>query len=144
MKWIKIPCAFQKQNQSINTSARRVSPKGAGGCAGKKYIATMKWILFFGCFIFAVSGFAQNCLPGGITFTTQAAIDNFAADYPGCTTIDGFVVIEESVAGNITDLSGLLQLQSIFGDLFIKNNTALVELNGLQNIQFVGDSLRRY
>jgi hypothetical protein len=33
--------------------------------------------------------FSQGCLPEGITFTTQAQIDSFQIDYPGCTEIEG-------------------------------------------------------
>jgi hypothetical protein len=37
--------------------------------------------------------FSQGCLPEGITFTTQEQIDNFQANYPGCTEIEGDVNI---------------------------------------------------
>lgn len=30
---------------------------------------------------------AQTCLPDGIAFTSQIAIDNFSQDYPGCEEI---------------------------------------------------------
>ena len=35
----------------------------------------------------------NHCLPEGITFSTQAEIDNFQTNYPGCTEIEGDVVI---------------------------------------------------
>jgi hypothetical protein len=38
---------------------------------------------------------ARSCLPEGITFTTQADIDNFSTNYPGCTEIEGDVKIVE-------------------------------------------------
>ncbi len=39
------------------------------------------------------AGFTQGCLPDGISFTTQAEIDNFQTNYPGCTEIEGDVTI---------------------------------------------------
>jgi len=36
---------------------------------------------------------SQGCLPEGITFTTQAQIDSFPINYPGCTEIEGDVGI---------------------------------------------------
>ncbi|HEY3386129.1 MAG TPA: hypothetical protein VGK46_06455, partial [Saprospiraceae bacterium] len=38
---------------------------------------------------------SQNCLPDGITFERQAQIDSFPILYPGCTQIDGAIVIQE-------------------------------------------------
>ncbi len=35
----------------------------------------------------------QACLPEGITFTTQAQIDNFQTSHPNCTEIEGYVTI---------------------------------------------------
>ena len=35
----------------------------------------------------------SSCLPEGITFTTQEQIDNFQINYPGCTEIEGNVMI---------------------------------------------------
>ena len=40
--------------------------------------------------------FSQGCLPEGITFTTQEEIDNFQANYPGCTEIEGDVIIGDT------------------------------------------------
>jgi hypothetical protein len=45
-----------------------------------------------------------TCLPEGINFTTQAQIDNFQTNYPGCTEIEGDVLI---LGSNITNLTGL-------------------------------------
>ncbi len=43
---------------------------------------------------------AQSCLPDGITFETQAQIDSFQVNYPGCTEVEGNVVGNE-VAGTV-------------------------------------------
>lgn len=74
------------------------------------------------------------CLPGGIRFGTQAQIDNFADDYPGCTIILGPVEIRESAPANITDLDGLSHLTEIRGNLTISDNAILASLQGLDNI----------
>jgi len=37
---------------------------------------------------------AQPCLPEGIMFYSQEQIDNFQTNYPGCTEIEGDVIIE--------------------------------------------------
>ncbi len=41
-------------------------------------------------------GISQGCLPEGITFTTQEQIDNFQTNYPGCTEIEGDVIIGDT------------------------------------------------
>jgi hypothetical protein len=81
---------------------------------------------------------AQSCLPQGITFTTQAQIDNFQTKYAGCTHIDGNVTIDGS---GITNLNGLSVLNTIGGDLKIRSNTSLTGLSGLENVSSIGGSL---
>ena len=54
------------------------------------------------------------CLPEGITFTTQEQIDNFQANYPGCTEIEGGLLVQ---GNNITNLDGLSVITSIGGYL---------------------------
>ena len=87
---------------------------------------------------------AQDCLPAGITFSTQAQINAFSTNYPDCTELLGNVIIKGLPAGNITNLSGLIQLTSIGGDLRIESNTALTSLTGLDNITSIGGELRIY
>ena len=54
------------------------------------------------------------CLPEGITFTTQEQIDNFQVNYPGCTEIEGDVIISGEDINNleglnvVTDVGGFL------------------------------------
>jgi len=81
-----------------------------------------------------ISAWAQ-CPTGSITLSTQAQIDSFAADYPGCTEIPGHVIIGSAV----TSLGGLNQITSI-GGLTINGNYALTDLTGLNNLTSVGDS----
>lgn len=85
---------------------------------------------------FSFMGYSQSCLPEGITFTTQAEIDNFQSNYPGCTEIEGDVQIQGS---EITNLNGLSVLTSV-GDKFnIVLNYALTSLTGLDNLTSIGD-----
>ncbi len=86
--------------------------------------------------------FAQSCLPNGIAFTTQQAIDDFATNYPGCTEIEGYVVIDDVNAGEIQNLNGLSQLTAIGGRLHIESCNQLTSLQGLQNINSIGDDIR--
>ena len=62
------------------------------------------------CSLFTVHIISQPCLPEGITFTTQAQIDSFQINHPGCTEIEGNVEIK---GDNITNLSGLNVLRNI-------------------------------
>ena len=81
------------------------------------------------------------CLPDGITFTTQAQIDNFQANYPGCIIIEGDV----EISGNdITNLISLNVLISIGGYLYIANNNTLVNLAGLESLASIGGNLIFY
>jgi len=85
----------------------------------------------------------NNCLPEGITFSTQEQIDNFQINYPNCTEIEGDVLIGKEYSGssNITNLNGLNVLTSIGGELNIKHNDILPSLTGLDNLIFIEGSL---
>jgi hypothetical protein len=104
----------------------------------------MKQLLLF-CIIlilFRVTALSQSCLPEGITFTTQAQIDSFQLNYPGCDKIEGSRGIGSNEGGtNITNLYGLGGLHSIGGDLSIWNNNNLTSLAGLNFIESVGGHL---
>ena len=109
------------------------------------------------------------CLPEGITFTTQAQIDNFRGNYPGCTEIQGDVEINGGditnvdslftitlIQGSLTigdahqfpsgnpnleDLSGMINLTSVGQDLTIAQNYLLMDLAGLENLNAIGGNL---
>lgn len=55
--------------------------------------------------LLASSVVAQGCLPGGLTLTSQAQVNSFPTDHPGCTTIEGFVRINY-----VSDLTPLSQI----------------------------------
>jgi len=82
--------------------------------------------------------YINPCLPEGITFTTQAEIDNFQTNYPNCTEIEGHVGIS---GDDITNLNGLNVLISIGGFLWIEDNNALTNLSGLEELILIGGSL---
>jgi hypothetical protein len=101
----------------------------------KKVIVTTALFLLF------VSASSQPCLPEGINFESQAQIDNFQINYPGCTIIEGDVIIE---GDDISNLSALNVLTSIQGDLKIGypfGNAILFSLAGLENITEIGGRL---
>jgi acyl-[acyl carrier protein]--UDP-N-acetylglucosamine O-acyltransferase len=93
--------------------------------------------------LFVVNGaMGQSCLPQGITFNTQAQIDNFQINYPNCTQIEGIVTI---IGSNITNLNGLSDVTSIGGNLIIGRysggNPALTSLTGLESLTSIGGLL---
>ncbi len=96
-------------------------------------------LYIFSLFLFLSNSlFAQGCLSGGITFSSQAQIDNFPANYPGCTTIIGNVDIHEFNAGDITNIDSLTQIQQINGNCQISNNLQLSDLSGFNHLTSVG------
>ncbi|MBK7789331.1 MAG: T9SS type A sorting domain-containing protein [Saprospiraceae bacterium] len=95
--------------------------------------------IFWVCSAYMVMG--QSCLPAGITFSSQAQINAFAANYPGCSQIIGGVTINDAVSGNITNLNGLSGITSIGGPLYINSNDALTSITGLSNLTSVGGYL---
>jgi hypothetical protein len=78
------------------------------------------------------------CLYGGATFNTQDQIDNYQTNYPECNHLAGSVTIS---GNDITNLDGLINITSIGGDLYIKNNPILNDLTGLENVKTVGGSI---
>ncbi len=83
-----------------------------------------------------------NCLPEGITFTTQEEIDNFQTNHPNCTEIEGDVTIGELPQSNIKYLNGLSVLTSLGGNLTIWANDSLTSLTGLNNLATIEGSLK--
>jgi len=82
----------------------------------------------------------NSCLPQGIQFSSQEEIDNFQANYPGCSEIEGDVQFWGSPyePDTIKNLNGLSVLTSINGNLEILYCESLNSLQGLHNVQFVG------
>ncbi|MDP2721967.1 MAG: T9SS type A sorting domain-containing protein [Bacteroidales bacterium] len=82
------------------------------------------------------TGVFSQCLPDGITFTTQEQIDNFQTNYPGCSRIEGDVLIN---GDNIVNLNGLEPIFHINGDLIITRCNSLENLVGLGNLDTIMD-----
>lgn len=93
---------------------------------------------FIFAFVIQTLGFSQSCLPEGITFSTQAEIDNFQTNYPNCTEIEGIVLI---YGYDISNLNGLNGITSIGGGLQFIGNPFLTSLSGLNNLISVGAHL---
>ncbi len=89
-------------------------------------------------FFISVPGFLNACLPDGITFFSQASIDQFASQYPGCTSIEGPVIIS---GGDITNLDGLNNITSYGAALKISDNPNLKNLLGLSNVSLITGGL---
>jgi hypothetical protein len=88
--------------------------------------------------IAASCGISLPCLPfGNYNFTDQAQIDNFSNDFPDCTEIFGNM----SITGTITNLNGLHNITTIYGNLIL-SNLNVSDLNGLDNLISVGGDLK--
>ncbi len=75
-----------------------------------------------------------QCPTNNIILSTQQDIDDFSNNYPGCNEIMGNVTIQEAVSGNILNLNGLSQINTVNGDLIIASNESLLNLEGLSNL----------
>lgn len=89
-------------------------------------------------FFIQLNGSTQSCLPQGIEFNTQSAIDSFPINYPGCTEIEGDVKIKGIGISNLNGLSGLY---TIDGNLIIETNPDLLSLMGLSALTSIGKDL---
>lgn len=108
----------------------------------KKIYTFLIALFFVGGAMGQTDGPCELCLPDGIEFTTQAQIDSFQINYPGCTEIEGYVVIN---GNDITNLNGLNVVTSIGGDFLIGNyqdgaNPLLSNLQGLEALTSIGAS----
>lgn len=81
---------------------------------------------------------SQDCPPSDVYFLFQNQIDEYAAQYPNCTEINGYLIIDGS---NITNLEGLSKLKTIRKYLDIRGNPGLTNLKGLENIETISHSL---
>ena len=84
-------------------------------------------------------GITLGCLPSGnYNFYHQADIDNFQANYPGCTELAGETLINGS---DITNLAGLNVVTTINGSLKFFNCTQLESLAGIESITQINGPL---
>ncbi|NOR88028.1 MAG: hypothetical protein GQ527_10495, partial [Bacteroidales bacterium] len=77
---------------------------------------------------------AQNISKDGWTFSFQYQIDEFPANHPGETSLQGGLSIQ---GNNITNLDSLIQITTITGDLLIDNCDTLIDISGLSNVEYI-------
>lgn len=94
-------------------------------------------IFLIGC---SIALDAQPCsLTGIITLETQSEVDDFQTTYGPCTVIEGTLIIN---VNNIDNLQGLIEIQTIQGDLFIDGyNEFFLSLQGLNSLETIGGDL---
>jgi hypothetical protein len=81
----------------------------------------LKTFIFILGLIVSFSGSINaQCPPGPITLLTQADVDNFTANYPGCTELNNQLVIGPS--SDIVNLNGLSAITKFERGLTIKEN----------------------
>lgn len=94
----------------------------------------------FTAFLFCAALTGQ-CPPPGTVFTDQQQIDAMARTYPGCTVLEGNLVIQEARPGAIRQLTGLNNLREINGNLIVRLNRDLTNLSGLNNLTRISGEL---
>jgi len=78
----------------------------------------------------------QGVYPYDLVLDSQSAIDTF-----NYCEVAGSLTIEESIAGDIVDLSQLNVLENLGGDLKIYRNKALTQILGFQNLTAINGAL---
>ena len=79
------------------------------------------------------------CPMGNLTLSTQAQVDAFPVNYPGCSNLSVNLTIQ---GADITNLDGLSGLVTIDGILLIQYSHALVDITGLMNITTITRELQ--
>lgn len=83
---------------------------------------------------------ADNCLPGGIQIFDQEQIDSIPILYPDCKEIMGRVVID-AFFGNVNNLLGLSNINTINGYLLIGHCPEVKSFIGLDSLSIIYGSL---
>ena len=73
-------------------------------------------------------GSSQVTCPGA-TLTTQAEVNQYVADYPGCEVVTGSLQFYNSNGDPISDVSGLSSLIQIQGDFAFSSITSLTDIS---------------
>lgn len=89
----------------------------------------------------SAGSFAQSCLPEGIHLSRQGQIDSFPINYPGCTQVEGLLLINGIQQESITNLDSLIYITSVGGPLEIYGNSQLIDLAGLLSLTTIGGNL---
>lgn len=108
------------------------------------------------CLFISSLSFSQ-CPAGNITLSTQAEVDDFVLTYPGCTELLGNLFIDGNTITNFKGLSGITSIEGRFeisntqildfkgleflatvgGSFDVRNNSALIDLSGLDLLNSV-------
>ena len=82
----------------------------------------------------------NSCTVDTIILTTQDQIDNFATNFPACTTPNYLFIDGTGASPAITNLNGLSTLSEITHKLKI-SHTSLTSITALNNLVLIGDTL---
>ncbi|MEM7185736.1 MAG: T9SS type A sorting domain-containing protein [Bacteroidota bacterium] len=93
----------------------------------------MRKILLFALLLFVSMESFGQCPSMPLTLSTQAEVDAFNSNYPGCSILDQDLTIAD---GDISSLVGLSQLNQINAQLHIQSD-GLTNLIGLENITYI-------
>ncbi len=88
----------------------------------------------YACF-FAIA----QCPIAPLTLSSQADVDNFPVNYPGCADIAVLLTITGT---DITNLNGLNGIQTTANSLIIRDNPLLASLGGLSNLNSIAVELK--
>lgn len=88
------------------------------------------------CLIIYTSALAQ-CPPSTVSLQTQQSADDFAANYPDCTEINGTLYI----GGTVDNLVGLSNIKKVNGDLLVTGNTLLFDIAGFGQLDSIVGNL---
>lgn len=97
-------------------------------------------LIFSTCLFYLITSLsisAQTCYPSGITFTSQAEVDQFPSLNPGCNIIGDNLTIQGS---DINSLDSLYSINVIEGNLTL-NFSSLTNFKGLNNLDTIRNTL---
>ena len=80
---------------------------------------------------------AAQCPVGNLTLLTQAEVDDFPTNYPGCTMLSGGLRLGGS-GSDITNVDGLSSLTDIGGNLEFVDLPIVDDFDGLANLETIG------
>jgi len=102
----------------------------------KNYLKKATSTLWLWVFTVALAFNAKaQCPTGAVVLYSQAAINEFALNFPNCTEITGNLYIGPGnldAASDITDVSPLGNITKVTGTVYIQNNAVLQNLDGLK------------
>ncbi len=101
----------------------------------------MRILFIFLLVVLSRQGMAADCSHDNVTLSTQLDINNFQSTYGNCDRISGDLSIDST---EISNLSGLVNIESIIGSFYIWDNNNLVNLDGLSNLKTIGRDLQIY